>query len=152
LIRENEALLRTLDIPIIYNKSTTSSSNITALRKHKPVKKKEPQLPVRVSARIRGEPPSENKRALDIDNGQDVEQAKKLKTIDSLDEKDQANMLNIFSKLVPNTKPPKQLIKQEVDDEGKTPDQVLENKYMDLKIQHTWTTVKVTPHRINSCL
>lgn len=55
--------------------------------------------------------------------------------------------------LIPNTIPDSKVsVKQEPDQEGRTPDQVLQNQLSDLKISHEWATVKVTPHRINGCL
>lgn len=113
--------------------------------------KKEPQLPVRTSARIRGEAPSISKRDIE-DTAAAAEQVKRLKTIDSLGSEDQKKVLGLLqTALLPNTEPT-QLVKQEEDDQGRTPDQLLSHQLADLQIRHTWTTVKVTPSRINGCL
>jgi hypothetical protein len=145
-----------LDIPKTVPKTKRSSSSSKALRKHTPVVKKERQLPTRASARIRGERPTANdetlKRSLDLDY---PTESKRNKTIDSLDPEEQAKMLGLLKKLVPNTEPKvkkENQVKQEQDEQGRTPDEVLKNQLASLEIKHTWTTVKVTPSRINGCL
>lgn len=150
-IKENEALLRTLDIPTVTRKTTTNNKTT---KQHKPApKKKEPQLPTRTSARIRGEKPLPLKRSLELDAANSLDEGKKQKTIDSLDTEEQAKLLGIFkTTLVPNTKPKHEEIKQEKNDDGKTPDEVLTEQLSNLEIRHTWATVKVVPSRINCCL
>lgn len=145
-----------MEIPIV---TTNKSSNTSTLRKHKPVVKKERQLPTRTSARIRGEQPTaaneDAKRQLDLAD-QEATPLKKLKTIDALDPEEQAKMLSLMRKtLVPNTEPKKKKqeeVKEEQDEQGRTPDEVLKNQLVNLEIKHTWVTVKVTPQRINGCL
>lgn len=81
------------------------------------------------------------------------EQSKRSKTIDSLGAEDQDKLLGLFkTTLLPNTEPTTAEIKQEQDEHGKTPDQHLSTQLEQLKIQHAWATVKVTPSRINGCL
>lgn len=118
-----------------------------AVRQHKPVVKKEPKLPTRASARIRGEAPKRESGLVE-----EVREFKKPKTIDSLGAEDQEKFLGLLQKtLIPNTEP-KVSIKQEQDEQGRTPDQILRNQFSELQIRHEWATVKVTPHRINSCV
>lgn len=133
-------------------RKTTTNNKTT--KQHKPApKKKEPQLPTRTSARIRGEKPLPLKRSLELDAANSLDEGKKQKTIDSLDTEEQAKLLGIFkTTLVPNTKPKREEIKQEKNDDGKTPDEVLTEQLSNLEIRHTWATVKVVPSRINCCL
>jgi hypothetical protein len=143
LPRENEALLRTSDIPTVKEKKKPTS---TIVKQHKPVVKKEKQLPTRTSARIRGEKPLPIKRSLELDL-HNLDDSKKQKTIDSLGDKEQAQLLGLLkTTLVPNTKPK---VKQEISDVS---DEALTKELSQLEIRHSWATVKVIPSRINCCL
>jgi hypothetical protein len=150
--RENEALLRNLEIPDL----KTSIFPPTNLRKHIPKKHaKKPALPTRVSARIRGKSPvKEIKEELDGSTGAAAAAAalfgKRSQTIDALDDHDQKRLKGLFEtalKPMPNTEPVK--VKKESE---AISDKELRSRLENLKIQHSWTTVKVTPNRISGCL
>lgn len=131
-----------------------ASTNNKTTKQHKPApKKKEAQLPTRASARIRGEKPLPLKRSLELDAANSLDEGKKQKTIDSLDTEEQAKLLGILkTTLVPNIKPKREEVKQEKNDDGKTPDEVLTEQLSNMEIRHAWATVKVVPSRINCCL
>lgn len=149
--RQNEALLRELEIPTVAKTRSSTPTVNSNLRKHVPKVKKEPKVATRVSARLRGKSPdtSDLKRPLDNDL-EAIENAKKLKTIDSLDEDDKSRLLGAMQdalKKMPNTEPI--TVKKE---DAVASDRALKDRLENLKIEHEWTTVKVTPARINGCL
>jgi hypothetical protein len=150
LFRENEALLRNLEIPNL-KPTRPSPSSTNNLRKHTPKKTaKKPVLPTRISARIRGKSPENDfKQELDSSIGAALS-AKRPQTIDTLDANDHKRLKGLFEtalKPMPNTEPVK--VKQETESIS---DQELRDRLKNLKIQHNWTTVKVTPNRISGCL
>ncbi|RCI04136.1 WD repeat-containing protein 76, partial [Rhizopus stolonifer] len=148
-IRENEALLRNLEIPTLPTKPST-----TTLKKHTPKpKKKEPKVPTRVSNRLRGKSPDKDelKRGLDLVELDAFPGQKRAKnqTQDVLDAKEHKELKNLMQDAlsVPNIEP---TVKQESGLVIKS-DQALEKRLANLKIQHEWATVKVNPSRITAC-
>ncbi|KAI8984159.1 WD40-repeat-containing domain protein [Mycotypha africana] len=167
-IKENEELLRNLDLPQLFDSKSRSaspsgSSNKKILKQHMPAKKKkEPQLPTRSSARLRGKEPdlTDLKRSLDDDGIAEESAAKKTKIIDTLDEKDQKRLLNAMKtalKDIPNITPKqKEGILGETEEKENSKhektDSALRETLEKLQIRHTWTTIKVTPDRITGAL
>ncbi|KAI9480987.1 MAG: WD40-repeat-containing domain protein [Benjaminiella poitrasii] len=150
-IKANEALLRDLEIPTLTKRKAPSSGS-NNIKKHTPKQsKRESRIPTRSSARLRGKSPE---KQTNIDIGI-LETRQQSKTIEALDEADQKRLLNAMKdalRNVPNIEPnqvKKEAIKSE---EGKQSDQILKDRLENLKIQHDWATVKVTPNRITAAL
>lgn len=139
-----------MEIPTVPKSRSSTPTVNSKLRKHAPKVKKEPQVATRVSRRLRGkEPDLDSKRPLP-DDLYTIENAKKLKTIDILDDDDKSRLLGAMKdalKAMPNTEPV--VVKKE---DSIASDRALRERMENLKIQHEWTTVKVTPNRINGCL
>lgn len=108
-------------------------------------------MPTRASARLRGKSPDTAGLKRPFDNDlETIENDKKLKIIESLDDDEKSRLLGAMKdalKKIPNTEPI--TIKKE---ESVASDRALRERLEKLKIQHDWTTVKVTPNRINGCL
>ncbi|KAI7905290.1 WD40-repeat-containing domain protein [Cokeromyces recurvatus] len=149
-IKANEELLRSLEIPVLATtkrKATSSPSN-SSIKKHTPKQiKKEPRMPTRSSARLRGKSPEKQ-----IESDIVSLETKQPKTIDALNEIDKKKLVDIMKDAlrdVPNTQVKKDRIKTE---KGEQSDQILKSQLEHLKIQHEWATVKVTPNRITADL
>ncbi|OBZ88106.1 DNA damage-binding protein CMR1 [Choanephora cucurbitarum] len=149
-IRENEALLRNLEIPQMnLKKSAPTASN---LKKHIPKpKRKERQLPTRASNRLRGKNPDEEelKRGLAaVEADGLITKRQKLETLDVLNEKEHRELKNLMQDALamPNTQP---TVKQEPGLVIES-DTALETRLANMKIEHEWATVKVTTSRITA--
>ncbi|CEJ01601.1 hypothetical protein RMCBS344292_15624 [Rhizopus microsporus] len=138
-IKANEELLKTLDIPTLgIKRRKIETKTTTSNKKKSPAAKKEPQQPTRVSARLRGKSPEKN-----VEETRTEREGPK--TIESLDEQEHEKLLTLMKRaLIPNIEP---TIKTEDD----VNDKALADQLKELKIKHDWTTVKVTPNRINGC-
>lgn len=132
-------MLKTLDIPTLgIKRRKIETKTTTSNKKKSPAAKKEPQQPTRVSARLRGKSPEKN-----VEETRTEREGPK--TIESLDEQEHEKLLTLMKRaLIPNIEP---TIKTEDD----VNDKALADQLKELKIKHDWTTVKVTPNRINGC-
>ncbi|RCI04733.1 hypothetical protein CU098_000941, partial [Rhizopus stolonifer] len=127
----NEALLKQLEIPGLATKRKQPTTTTTDTRKKKPTVKKVTQ-PTRTSSRLRGKSPDREHR--------EPSPPPKPKMIESLEEPEQSELLAVFKQTLQHNIKPEVSSKSAVEQLG------------DLKIQHSWRTVKVTPSRIYSCL
>ncbi|KAL9546761.1 hypothetical protein MBANPS3_006507 [Mucor bainieri] len=146
-IRANEALLNGLDLPTL---SVKKESTGKPLRKHTPKPTpKQPQVPTRSSARIRGKEPDMS----NTDYKEPTFKKPRYETMDTnnLSEEDKKRFLGVLKETIemPNTKP---AVKKEHAPKELKSYESLEKALGELEIRHEWATVKVTPSRITHCL